>query len=147
MTKILKIDEMVQTSHKVNESYNDETYLDFFGNEAGMGELYKFDKLCPDIDYTGDDLKEAMYQVGVNEKIWKSISNAYYVSIFNKFKDYLIDNGEITEEESEMIEMDTNPIEFHIGDVYFETINGLMDIINKKRAGYDFDAHDYPSVR
>lgn len=130
----MKIDEMIQISHKVNESYSDETYLDFFGNEAGMGELYKFDKLCPDIDYTGTDLEDAILALGVDKTIWKSISKAYYVSIFDKFIDYLIDNGKITEEESEMIEMDTNPIEFHIGDEYFETINELMDIIERKRA-------------
>lgn len=133
MTHIKRIDEIVK-SHKINESHNDETYLDFFGNEAGMGDLYKFDKLCPDIGYKGTDLEDAMHKIGVDKTIWKSISKAYYASIFDNFIDYLIDDDKITEEESEMIEMDTNPIEFHIGDEYFETINELMRIIKRKRA-------------
>lgn len=60
MTHIKRVDEMLKpsASRKINESYGDESFLDFFKSCAGMYDLYKFDKLCPDLDLSDEDVED-----------------------------------------------------------------------------------------
>ena len=132
MTHIKRIDEMAKLQRSVNESYDDESFLDFFGVCAKMTELYKFDKLCPDLDYGESEFSSAMSEFGIDDV--GKIGKAYYLSIFDTYVRSLVDEGEITEEEAEKIEMDYNPIEFHYEDEYFNTTEELMKIIQRKRA-------------
>lgn len=134
MTKILKIDEMIQTSHKVNESYSDDSYSDFFLSLLSMYEsdLNKFDKLCPDLDYGEDEFENAMSSsMGINNV--SDITNTYYQSIFDTYIRDLVENKGITQEEAELIEFRTRPVEFYYDGEEFSTTEELMDIINRKR--------------
>lgn len=132
MTHIKRVNEMAQPARRINEGFGDDSYIEFFQLCTGMGELDKFDKLCPDLDYGEDDLKFAMSEIGIDDM--RKIARQYYWSIFDTYIKSLVDNGDITEEESEKIEMDYNPIEFHYEDEYFNTKEELMAIIEKKRA-------------
>lgn len=132
MTNIKRINEMAKLQRSVNESYDGESFLDFFGVCAKMTELYKFDKLCPYLDYGNSEFSFAMSEIGID--VVDKIGKAYYWSIFDTYVKSLVDEGEITEEEAEKIEMDHNPIEFHYEDEYFNTTEELMEIIQRKRA-------------
>lgn len=133
MIHIKRVDEMLKpsASRKINESYGDESFLDFFKSCAGMYDLYKFDKLCPDLDLSDEDVEDRF-------QVWdidiKKIGRAYYDAIFTKFKDHIQEEYGLSDDVIEKIEMDENPIEFYYtasdGDnKYFETIKELMDII------------------
>lgn len=139
MTHIKRVDEMLKSSasRRINESYGDETFLDFFKSCAGMYDLYKFDKLCPDLDLSDEDVEDRF-------QVWdidiKKIGRAYYDAIFTKFKDHIQEEYGLSDDVIEKIEMDENPIEFYYaasdGDnKYFETIKELMDIIENDGNG------------
>lgn len=132
MTHVKRADEMAQAARRINEGFGDDSYIEFFRLCTGMGELGKFDKLCPDLEYGEGDLKFAMSEIGIDDM--KKMARQYYWSIFDTYIKSLVDNGDITEEESEKIEMDCNQIEFRYEDECFETKEELMAIIEKKRA-------------
>lgn len=135
MTHIKRLNEMVQSSHRMNESIGDDSYFDFFGKMMGLYDLYKFDKLCPDLDYGNDEFESTLMGFGIKTDTIHQIARAYYESIFDTYKNDLIEKGVVTEDEAEDIEMDFNPIEFHIDDEYFETTDELINIINNRRGG------------
>ena len=112
MTHVKRIDEMAKLQRSVNESYDDESFLD--------------------LDYGDSEFSFAMREIGIDDV--DKIGKAYYWSIFDTYVKSLVDEGEITEEEAEKIEMDYNPIEFHYEDEYFNTTEELMKIIQRKRA-------------
>lgn len=132
MIHIKRLDEMIQSLHRVNESSGNEGYLEFFGKMVGMYDLHKFDKLCPDLDYGESEFKSTLQELGVNVDV-DIIAKAYYESIFHTYVADLIENHGVTEDEAERIEMDFNPVEFHFDDEYFETTDELMAIISRKR--------------
>ena len=139
MTHIKRVDEMLKSSasRRINESYGDETFLDFFKSCAGMYDLYKFDKLCPDLDLSDNDVEDRFQSWDIDIK---KIGRAYYDAIFTKFKEHVQEEYGLSDDVIEKIEMDENPIEFYYiasdGDnKYFDTIKELMDIIENDGNG------------
>lgn len=141
MKHIKKLDEMNVNdsgvprngSRAINEwgAFGDgDTWLDFFGTIARMGDIYKFDKLCPDTELTEDDVKDSMNTFGVNVPL-NRITEAYYDAIWGAFVREVREEYDLTDDEVGKLEMDTNPIEFHYGDEYFETKAELDQILRK----------------
>lgn len=122
-------------SRTINEwgSFGDETFLDFFGNIIGMGEIYKFDKLCPDLDLTDSEVEESLEIFGVKPPI-TNITKGYYDAIFNAFVRKMQEKHGLSDDEAGEIEMNTNPIEFHFGDDYFTTEDEFEKILKKRRS-------------
>ena len=133
MTHIKKINEMMNNkSRKINESYGDDSYIEFFQLCTGMGDLDKFDKLCGDLDYGEDDFKFAMSEIDIDEP--EKIARAYYWSIFNNYTHNLVEYNLITQEEEEDIEFSMHPLEFYYKNKEFTTTEELMNLIKKDRA-------------
>lgn len=134
MTKIMRIDEMCKTSNKINESFGNDSYLDFFATclKVYGSDTKAFDELCPDLDYGEDELYSALIEIGIDNP--EDIGHAYFKSIFDTYINNLVEEGKIKEEEVENFEISFNPIEFKYDNEYFKTTKELMYIITGKRA-------------
>ncbi|MBR6067819.1 MAG: hypothetical protein IKP45_08455 [Bacteroidales bacterium] len=113
-------------------SFGNDTFLDFFGNITGMGEIYKFDKLCPDTELTEDDVEDSLQIFGIDTPL-TNISKAYYDAIFKAFVREMQEEYGLSDDEVEDIEMETNPVEFRFGEDYFTTKDEFEKIIDKRR--------------
>ena len=134
-------DEPIRESRRANAhgralnewgSFGNDTFLDFFGNITGMGEIYKFDKLCPDTELTEDDVKDSLQIFGIDTPL-TNISKAYYDAIFKAFVREMQEEYGLSDDEIEDIEMETNPVEFRFGKDYFTTKDEFEKILDKRR--------------
>lgn len=108
-----------------------ENYLKFLGNCLQLYDLYKFDKLCPDIPFTDKVLENALTYREFSTLC--SFGYAVYNAIFDCFIDDLINTNKVTKEEAQDLEMQLNPVEFYYKDYEFETMDELLMLIEKER--------------